>query len=164
MIRKKAKGFSLIELMIVIAIVGILASIATPSYQTYIKKAKIVEVINMLSRFKVDITNSYQENGSFPTNLSPTILYRTNVWYPGLGTNVSHIYWANDPTSNTGRPKATLEARLTPELGGGLIYFAAIVNQSGIIEFHCGSWVDDTLGSSRPYMPAACSERDLMNM
>jgi len=55
MTNKAQKGFTLIELMIVVAIIGILAAVALPAYQTYIKKAKFSEVVLATSSLKTQV-------------------------------------------------------------------------------------------------------------
>lgn len=59
--RKIQRGFTLIELMIVVAIIGILAAIAVPQYQTYTKKAKFTEVVQATQPFKLAVELCYQE-------------------------------------------------------------------------------------------------------
>ena len=63
MTNKAQKGFTLIELMIVVAIIGILAAVALPAYQTYTKKARFSEVVLATSTVKSAIEVCYQGRG-----------------------------------------------------------------------------------------------------
>src|SRR5690242_11930727 len=56
------KGFTLIELMIVVAIIGILAAIAIPAYQDYTVRSKITEGLNLASSAKVSVSEGFQSN------------------------------------------------------------------------------------------------------
>jgi len=60
--RKVQQGFTLIELMIVVAIIGILAAIAIPAYQDYTKKAKFTEVVSTAESYKTNVALCAQEN------------------------------------------------------------------------------------------------------
>ena len=62
--RSMQKGFTLIELMIVVAIIGILAAVALPAYQDYTKRAKMSEAVLAASACRTSITESYQTNNS----------------------------------------------------------------------------------------------------
>lgn len=64
----KQRGFTLIELMVVVAIIGILASIAMPNYQSYIGRAQAAESIVIVNEFKSVITDYYKQTGRFPSD------------------------------------------------------------------------------------------------
>ena len=62
------KGFTLIELMIVVAIIGILAAIAIPAYQDYTIRAKITEAVNAMAPAKTAVSEYYISQGSMPAD------------------------------------------------------------------------------------------------
>jgi type IV pilus assembly protein PilA len=72
MLKNIQKGFTLIELMIVIAIIGILAAIAIPAYQNYTIRSQVTEGLSLADGWKTSISEYYAQNGSFPTTSSTT--------------------------------------------------------------------------------------------
>ena len=76
------RGFTLIELMIVVAIIGILAAIAIPSYQDYTARAQVSEAVSLSSSFKTGLSEHFQSTGKFDSTLKPT----------QIGTTVSGKY------------------------------------------------------------------------
>jgi type IV pilus assembly protein PilA len=66
------KGFTLIELMIVIAIIGILAAIAIPAYQNYTVRAQVTEGLNLADGWKTAVAEYFAQNGTWPTAVNLT--------------------------------------------------------------------------------------------
>ena len=76
--KKVQQGFTLIELMIVIAIVGILAAVALPAYQDYTIRAKMSEPLALMGEAKTSITEYFVANGVMPANNTQAGI-RTNI-------------------------------------------------------------------------------------
>lgn len=123
----KLRGFTLIELMIVVAIIAILAAIALPQYQDYTVRAKLSEGLSLASAAKIAVTESYQSNGSFPTTndqagysgAASDFVQSITIGQDGL---VSILY-ANSTQLKDAAGK-TLLLRPTVAAGGGAILWA----------------------------------------
>lgn len=78
----KIKGFTLIELMIVVAVIAVLAMIAVPSYQNYITKSKIKEAQSNLIALSLSAENFYQRTLNYPlANLSNSAALKSSTMF-----------------------------------------------------------------------------------
>ncbi|MEQ9394993.1 pilin [Haliea sp.] len=151
---KVQQGFTLIELMIVIAIVGILAAIALPAYQDYTVRAKMSEPMAYLSEAKTTLSEFYATQGEFPTAAQA-----------GLNTNpnteiVASIKY-ND--SDEGIVAVTLKDNIIPGLTGAGIGFSlspVTVTGSRSVQWVCGSTTsagtDISTVVPAKYLPSTC--------
>jgi type IV pilus assembly protein PilA len=86
------KGFTLIELMIVVAIIGILAAIAIPAYQNYTIRAQVTEGLNLADGWKTSVSEFYAQNGTFPQSVTTDATAASNtVMYAAGATTGKYV-------------------------------------------------------------------------
>ena len=150
--RSMQKGFTLIELMIVVAIIGILAAVALPAYQDYTVRAKMTEVILAASTCRTSITESYQTSStSLPAagawgceSTSPTSKFVKSVATSSAGVIT---VTAQGITQLSG---TTSGVTLTPYKADGTTLVSAIGDA-------IGSWkCAPIVSTDAKYLPSSC--------
>ena len=133
------KGFTLIELMIVVAIIGILAAVALPAYQDYTIRAKVSELVLAASGFKTTIAEKAQADGTLVSSAaSLTVTAGGKVIQTGSSVTDNGVITIAGSSTSVG---TAVTITLTPS-----------VNASGAL-----SWVCSTSNSSTyKYVPAEC--------
>jgi type IV pilus assembly protein PilA len=153
--KRLQQGFTLIELMIVVAIIGILAAVALPAYQDYTIRAKVSEVILALSACRTSITEVYQSSTS-----SPGI----NNW--GCEGGALSKYVGGIVTDDNGVVTATVTNVGSAVPVGALVTIAPMATSTvlatapgnmgaGLYGWRCGATADGTSLSAK-YLPGSC--------
>lgn len=138
------KGFTLIELMIVIAIIGLLAALGLPMYQDYTVRAKVSEIIIAATPAKTALTEAVQVHGDMPATL---VLDAQKSKY------VASVAYARDAAN----PKVgiiTVTATEQPRIGGKVLQLTATLGSDGQLAWACGA--SGTEGIDPKYLPASC--------
>ena len=143
------QGFTLIELMIVVAIIGILAAVAIPSYQDYTARAQVSEAMSLTSGMKTGLSEWYADRGSFPSTVA-------SVSGSSSGKYVASIAFtpvAGAPTINVDATMKT--AGVNSAISGGVF---SVATTSGGQRWSCGA-IGQAAGNTTllaKYLPGAC--------
>ena len=141
--KSKQQGFTLIELMIVVAIIGILASVAIPLYNNYLIRAQVAEGIHLTASAKVAVEEYFQGTGSLASTNAAAGL-------PAPST-ISGIYVSQVQIVNTGAIQVTFGNRVHPDINGATISVTPATN-SGSVSWTCSRGAD----VPNKYVPASC--------
>jgi len=123
------KGFTLIELMIVVAIIGILAAIAIPAYQDYTIRAQVTEGLNLMSDMKADIGQFFATEGAWPSLANLSIAAPTDK----SGKYVTQI------NVTTGTMTATYGNQASGLINGNTLSLKPYISNNGDIVWVCGT-------------------------
>ena len=128
--QKKQTGFTLIELMIVVAIIGILASLAVSAYQTYSVRTQVSEGINMAASARTHVVDAFNNDGEPPAG-------RTEAGMSASATDTRGKYVASVDIVN-GRVEVKYGNDAHAEIFGQTVSFTPYTS-SGSIVWRCGS-------------------------
>jgi type IV pilus assembly protein PilA len=149
--KRMQQGFTLIELMIVVAIIGILAAVALPAYQDYTIRAKMSEVILALSACRTSITEVYQTGGTPPTANSWGCENVTSKYVQALSTDANGVVIAT--VQNISPSVNTSCVTLIPMILAGVAADSSLNMGEGLYGWICGGTGTDVAPN---YLPGSC--------
>lgn len=150
------KGFTLIELMIVVAIIGILAAVALPAYQDYTARAKISEVMLQVSSCKGAVSEYIQANAAFPANANAagcSSTVTTKYMAAGMTVGALGVITSGDIQA-TGSGADTFSIVLQPTANAARTTALTLATDP-ILGWSCGT---DAAAADYKFFPAPCRQ------
>ncbi|HAV1547189.1 TPA: pilin [Vibrio parahaemolyticus] len=147
--QKKQQGFTLIELMIVVAVIGVLAAIAMPQYQKYVAKSEVASVLATLTGAKTNVEAYTVENGLFPNNVSDASPTALGVPDMPLGS----VVFKRDDNTDGG----TIEFTFT-SVTSGASSLVATKNLTLTRTKEKGSWACSSTNLENELLPKTCKK------
>ena len=144
---KLQQGFTLIELMIVIAIIGILAAVAIPAYQDYTARAQVSEGFSLVDGLKTNIIDVYTNTGQFVASGSNGIPLAASV----SGKYVASVGVAVTTGQVTVTMKSTAGSVAAP-ISGGIFTVSPVTAGGGTIKWTCAAGT----GMAVKFLPQSC--------
>ncbi|WP_045858177.1 pilin [Teredinibacter purpureus] len=140
------KGFTLIELMIVVAIIGILAAVALPAYQDYTSRAKVSEPVSLLSGLKIDVSGYYTDKGSLPT-----LALLTGYAGPKV---IEGKFTTGIVGGTAGLFVATMRSAVGANINAKTVQLSFFTDSNGLLKHVCEPGGTDPIPAK--YLPAEC--------
>ncbi|PSV31727.1 pilin [Photobacterium sp. GB-72] len=145
---KKQQGFTLIELMIVVAVIGVLAAIAVPQYQNYIKKSELGAGLATIAGLKVNLEDKIATDANFPAYSVAEA--KTNIGAPS--TAIGTIYTLADASASSA---GSIVIKFTGGQNSG--------KKLAVVRDGAGNWTCKTDATSSSTYPKGCTNASIAN-